>query len=78
MAQGRKGRLNYRGLRCSFVGDEKEIQRLNAQLRHPHGAKCNMVIFNITRLLYDIFLYHGVDNARYIGHPLFISGHQAI
>ena len=59
MAQGRKGRLNYRCprclmreidmdmlydrdkdeyycLRCSFVGDEKEVQRLNAQFREKY------------------------------------------
>ena len=59
MAQGRKGKLNYRCprclmreidmdmlydtdkdeyycLRCSFVGDEKEVQRLNAQFREKY------------------------------------------
>ena len=36
MAQGRKGRLNYRGLRCSFVGDKKEVQRLNTQFREKY------------------------------------------
>jgi len=33
MAQGRKGRLNYR---CSLVGDEKEVQRLNTQFRKKY------------------------------------------
>jgi predicted RNA-binding Zn-ribbon protein involved in translation (DUF1610 family) len=59
MAQGRKGRLNYRCprcmmreidmdmlydkdqheyycLRCSFTGDEAEVQRLNAQFRDKY------------------------------------------
>ncbi len=62
MAQGRKGKLNYRCprclmreidmdmlydadraeyycLRCSFVGDEQEVQRLNAQFREKYGAR---------------------------------------
>jgi predicted RNA-binding Zn-ribbon protein involved in translation (DUF1610 family) len=59
MAQGRKGRLNFRCprclmreidmdmlydkdqdeyycLRCSFVGNEQEVQRLNAQFREKY------------------------------------------
>jgi hypothetical protein len=59
MAQGRKGKLNYRCprclmreidmdllydkdqdeyycLRCSFSGDEMEVQRLNAQFREKY------------------------------------------
>ncbi len=62
MAQGRKGKLNYRCprclmreidmdmlydkdkdeyycLRCSFVGNEQEILRLNAQFREKYLAR---------------------------------------
>ena len=62
MAQGRKGKLNFRCprclmreidmdmlfdseraeyycLRCSFVGDEGEVLRLNAQFREKYGAR---------------------------------------
>jgi late competence protein required for DNA uptake (superfamily II DNA/RNA helicase) len=62
MAQGRKGKLNYRCprcltreidmdmlfdtakgeyycLRCSFVGDEAEVQRLNAEFRSKYTLR---------------------------------------
>jgi late competence protein required for DNA uptake (superfamily II DNA/RNA helicase) len=62
MAQGRKGKLNYRCprclmreidmdmlfdmatgeyycLRCSFVGDEAEVRRLNAQFREKYPLR---------------------------------------
>lgn len=62
MAQGRKGKLNYRCprclmreidmdmlydsekkeyycLRCSFTGDEKEVQRLNAQFKEKYALR---------------------------------------
>lgn len=66
MAQGRKGKLNYRCprclmreidmdmlfdpdrseyycLRCSFVGDEDEVRRLNAQFREKYGARTTRI-----------------------------------
>jgi hypothetical protein len=66
MAQGRKGKLNYRCprclmreidmdtlfdsdkqeyycLRCSFVGDEAEVQRLNGQFREKYADRSTRI-----------------------------------
>ena len=66
MAQGRKGKLNYRCprclmreidmdmlydedkkeyycIRCSFVGDEHEVLRLNAQFREKYLDRTNRI-----------------------------------
>jgi hypothetical protein len=66
MAQGRKGKLNYRCprclmreidmdmlydrdqdeyycLRCSFTGNETEVQRLNAQFREKYRARMKRI-----------------------------------
>ncbi len=66
MAQGRKGKLNYRCprclmreidmdmlydrdakeyycLRCSFVGDEQEVLRLNAQFRAKYRDRTRRI-----------------------------------
>jgi DNA-directed RNA polymerase subunit RPC12/RpoP len=66
MAQGRKGKLNYRCprclmreidmdmlfdaakneyycLRCSFHGDEAEVQRLNAQFRAKYADRARRI-----------------------------------
>jgi hypothetical protein len=66
MAQGRKGKLNYRCprclmreidmdmlydrdkaeyycLRCSFVGDEPEVLRLNALFREKYRARTTRI-----------------------------------
>ena len=66
MAQGRKGKLNYRCprclmreidmdmlfdrdageyycLRCSFVGNEAEVQRLNAQFREKYSDRATRI-----------------------------------
>ena len=66
MAQGRKGKLNYRCprclmreidmdmlydtekdeyycLRCSFVGDEQEVKRLNAQFREKYLSRSTRI-----------------------------------
>ncbi|MBL8094716.1 MAG: hypothetical protein JNL73_11150 [Anaerolineales bacterium] len=32
-------RAEYYCLRCSFVGDEQDVQRLNAQFREKYGAR---------------------------------------
>ncbi|MBI9050633.1 MAG: hypothetical protein JEZ00_14525 [Anaerolineaceae bacterium] len=66
MAQGVKGKLNYRCprclmreidmdmlydnenkeyycIRCSFIGDEKEVQRVNAQFREKYVDRINRI-----------------------------------